>query len=238
MSYAIMRFQKYKIGSLPTIERHHQKREKLKHREHPECEKFNKSFRRNDATLLKNVKTIIQEQEKRTGRKVRKDANVIVEFIFTFSPEAEGTFNIYEWDKMNKKFLFDLFGKENILRYDLEFDEATPHVHAFVCPRNEAGNICFKSYVSNKHDIEDMQSDYAKLMEPFGLQRGKPKNTTKAFHNSLRNYYNEKQAKADEIVAEAEKEALAIIEEAKKKRVIYLKECSEIADNVLDDFAR
>ena len=44
MSYAIMRFEKVKIESLPSKDRHHSKREKLKHREHPECEKFNKTF--------------------------------------------------------------------------------------------------------------------------------------------------------------------------------------------------
>ena len=106
-NYAIMRFQKHKIGDLARAERHHEKRESQKHRVNPHLEKYNKHFKRNGATLNKNVKAIIKEQEKRTGKKVRKDANVVVEFVFTFSPEAEGTFDIYEWDKQNKKFLFD-----------------------------------------------------------------------------------------------------------------------------------
>ena len=73
-------------------------------------------------------------------------------------------------------------------------------------------------------------------MEPFGLQRGKPKDVTKAFHKSLKDYYNERQAEADVIVSEAEKQAIEIIEEAQKKRKKYLKECEEIANSVLDDF--
>lgn len=237
--YAIMRFQKHKIGDLSKLERHHEKRETLKHRANPHLEKYNKHFKRNNTTLLKNVKNIVKEQEKRTNKKVRKDANVIVEFVFTFSPEAEGSFDIYEWDKQNKKFLFDMFGKENILRYDIEFDEATPHVHAFVCPRNSENNICFKSYVSNKHDIEDMQTDYAKLMKPFGLKRGKPKNLTKAFHKPISQFYLEEQKKAEQqandIINRAIAEADEMIKKAIAEREKYLKECHEIAENVFDD---
>lgn len=42
--FCIMRFQKYKVGSVANIERHQKHRDRLKHRKHPERECENKTW--------------------------------------------------------------------------------------------------------------------------------------------------------------------------------------------------
>lgn len=89
-NYCIMRFQKYKVGSVANIERHQQHRERLKHRAHPERESENITWRQSpEKTMTQVIRGVMREQEKQTGKKVRKDAVSLVEFVLTFSPEME-----------------------------------------------------------------------------------------------------------------------------------------------------
>ena len=88
-NYAIMRFQKYKLGSVANIERHQKHRERLRNRKHPEREKENHTWQKDKQTMTRTIKKAIKEQEQATGRKVRKDANVLCELVLTFSPEVE-----------------------------------------------------------------------------------------------------------------------------------------------------
>ena len=219
-----MRFQKHKINTLASAERHHKDREKLKNREHPEREMLNYSWAKNKRTLLQNCKEAKTEQEKRTGRKIRKDANICIEFVMTFSPyedekrkiETDLESRIYfdeelrkAWIKKNLEFIAEKFGKQNILKIAAEADEQTFHIHIFVLPADEKGNINFKAYVQNKHDIEKMQDEYAEKMSVFGLERGKKKALTGAKHKPLSKYYKEQEQAA-------EKNAERIIDEARK----------------------
>ena len=86
-NYAIMRFAKYKVGSVANIERHQKHRERLRNRKHPERESENHTWQRGEQTMTRTIKKAIKEQEQATGRKVRKDANVLCELVLTFSPE-------------------------------------------------------------------------------------------------------------------------------------------------------
>lgn len=88
-NYAIMRFQKYKVGSVANIERHQKHRERLRNRKHPEREKENRTWKKSDKSMTKTIQKAIKEQERASGKKVRKDANVLCEFVLTFSPEME-----------------------------------------------------------------------------------------------------------------------------------------------------
>ena len=50
-NYAIMRFQKYKLGSVANIERHQKHRDRLHNRAHPEREKENISYSQYNETM-------------------------------------------------------------------------------------------------------------------------------------------------------------------------------------------
>lgn len=173
MGYAIMRWGKIKFGGVSGAEQH-QKTELHKNCEHPELIEKNITLKKfKDETLRQTVKRYMIAQQERTGRRVRKDATVLVDFVLTFSPEQLGTFKMTDWYSANIKWLKEEFGKTNLIRVDVHFHESVPHIHAFVLPLDENGNFNFNKHTSHISQLVKMQDRYAKAMEPFGLQRGK-----------------------------------------------------------------
>ena len=183
--YAIMRFQKYKLGSVAKLERHQQHRSHLTNRAHPEEVDKNRTWKRYDETMSKTVRKAIKEQEKNTGRKVRKDANVICEFVLTFSPEMSGQFNMPDWVRANFSWIKKIFGKEKFLRADLNMDQKTPHLHCFVLMTDEQGKFNSSKFFNKKQQLIEMQDSYAADMAQFGLIRGESKEQTGARHQTF-----------------------------------------------------
>lgn len=209
-SYAIMRFQKYKVGSVANIERHQKHRDRLRNRKHPEREKENHTWKRNEQTMTQAIRKAIKEQEKTTGKKVRKDANVLCELVLTFSPEMEHQISLPEWVKENFAWVSDTFGKGKMIRADLNRDETTTHLHCFVIMTDENGRFNSSRFFNKKSQIIELQDSYAKAMAVFGLHRGESKEQTGARHQTLHEW------------RKAECERLE-------------KELAEMADNVLAD---
>lgn len=171
-NYAIMRWGKIKFDGVSKAE-YHQRTELHKNCEHPELREQNFTFRQfEDESLRKTTKRMIEAQQARTGRAVRKDATVMVDFVLTFSPEMVGKVDMGEWFKANVDWLHQEFGAKNLLRLDMHFHESNPHLHAFVAPLDEKGNFNFRKYVKHISQLVGMQDRYAKAMEPFGLERG------------------------------------------------------------------
>ena len=98
-NFAIMRWAKNKFGGIASAE-YHQRTELHKNCEHPELREYNITVKKcEDETLRKSIKKMLIEQQERTGRRVRKDATVMVDFVMTFSPEMIGKVNMDELDK-------------------------------------------------------------------------------------------------------------------------------------------
>ena len=169
-NYAIMRFQKYKLGSVANIERHQKYRERLHNRAHPEREKENISYSQYNETMRKTLKRAIKAQEKATGKKVRKDAVVLTEFVLTFSPEMEDSIDKNEWIKANVKWLCKTFGKEKLLKLFTNADEKTFHIHGYISTFDN-GKFNASKYFGKKSQIIELQDSYAAAMAQFGLIR-------------------------------------------------------------------
>lgn len=192
-SYAVMRFQKYKIKDLGKIERHNNDRKHLKNRQHEELEHLNRTIKHPDKTLTQQIREKIKDIKKETGKTTRKDAAVVAEFVLTFSPER--TEDIMkrkkEWVKANTEWIKETFQSRGakLLRFDFHMDETTPHIHAFIQMTDEKGLFNASKYFGKKRQLEELQTSYAKAMEPFGLERGRSKKETKAKHQTLNEYY-------------------------------------------------
>ena len=184
-NYAIMRFQKYKLGSVANIERHQKYRERLHNRAHPEREKENISYSQFNETMTRTLKKAIKAQEKATGKKVRKDAVVLTEFVLTFSPEMEDKIDKNEWIKANVKWLCKTFGKDKLLKLFTNADEKTFHIHGYICMTDENGKFNASKHFGKKSQIIALQDSYAADMAQFGLIRGESKEITKARHQTL-----------------------------------------------------
>ena len=187
-NYAIMRFAKYKVGSVANIERHQKHRERLRNRKHPEREKENHTWQRGEQTMIQTIRKAIKEQEQTTGRKVRKDANVLCELVLTFSPEMEDKINLVEWVKANFSWVRNTFGKGKMIRADLNRDEQTTHLHCFVIMTDENGKFNSSRFFNKKSQVIALQDSYAEAMSPFGLVRGESKEQTGARHQTLQEW--------------------------------------------------
>ncbi len=191
-NYAIMRFQKYSISSVPKIERHQQSRfHFLKNLPHPERIDEDITWKKHpDKTMSKVIKEMIKNHEQISKRKFRKDGISLVEFVMTFSPEMENSINFAEWHKANLKWLEQQFGKENIIRFDTNNMETTRHGHYFITPVKD-GKFNATFFFGKKSQIVGMQDSYAKAVEQFGLARGESKEITKARHKTIHEWHKE-----------------------------------------------
>ena len=84
-------------------------------------------------------------------RKIRPDAVHCVEFLLTASPEYFRPNNpadyggydptrLDQWKQETVKWLKQEYG-DKIVRAELHLDEATPHIHAFLVPLDERGQL-------------------------------------------------------------------------------------------------
>lgn len=214
--YCIMRFQKYKVGSVANIERHQNHRERLKHRKHPERERENETWVQHPGkTMTQVIRQTIREQQKQTGKKVRKDAVVLVEFVLTFSPEMENRIDFERWHKANIEWLEIRFGKGKIIRYDTNMDETTKHGHYFLLPTDDMGHLNANKYFGKKKQVVELQDSYAEAMQEFGLVRGKSKEQTRENHHSLAEWHKQEEERLLDDMVRIRKE-MDNIEQIKK----------------------
>ena len=126
--------------------------------------------------------------------KIRKDAVVSVEIVLSASPEF---FDSLEKDRenlaVNPVFIawvdksIDWSKKEfgaNLVDLVLHMDESTPHIHLLTVPLID-GRLCAKQVTARKELIR-RQTDYAKAVKEFGLERGEPAIETKRRHLGLK----------------------------------------------------
>jgi hypothetical protein len=136
--------------------------------------------------------------------KTRQDAVKAMEFILTASPEAfprgeNGEFTAdyreSEWVTANLEFMQQQYGP-NLVAFTLHQDEKTPHIHAMVVPVTADHRLCAKE-LFNPKTLRQLQTDYAKAMEPFGLERGVE--GSRAQHVPMKRIYGIQQAQRQQI---------------------------------------
>ena len=134
--------------------------------------------------------------------KIRKNAILAFEVMLTYSRDMENI-DLDKWCDANIKWLNDTFNKDsldkehqNVISAVLHMDETTPHIHAIVIPRDEAGNLNGTYYVENAEKMRALQTSYANYMKDFSLQRGlehsvSSRTAIKDFYASLDKVYKD-----------------------------------------------
>ena len=130
--------------------------------------------RHNEIVDAERAKMEAAGQTKNLPRRLRNDAAIACECIFTFSPEMAGKFDIKEWERANAMFIKREFVSKGAkpIRVDLHMDETTPHLHFVFCPITKEGKISAKEFLGGAKNLSMMQDRYAEAMEQFGLTRG------------------------------------------------------------------
>jgi hypothetical protein len=136
--------------------------------------------------------------------RLRGDAVRAVELVLTASPEGfrrdadgraldvRGT----AWVQDNLDFLRQRFGEKNVVSFTLHQDEITPHIHAVVVPVTDDGRLSSRD-VFSPMSLRQLQTDYAKAMEPHGLERGIKYST--AIHEDVRRHYGAQQMSKEQL---------------------------------------
>ena len=135
------------------------------------------------------------------GKKgIRKDAVKAFRIILSGSNERmkeieQNPQEFQKWKDMNVQFMQEKFGADNLVRMSLHMDETTPHIHAIVVPITKDGRLSAKDFIDGPKGMRDLQTQYAKAMEVFGLSRGKENSTAK--HTDIAEYYGRVNRQAD-----------------------------------------
>ena len=130
---------------------------------------------------------------------VRSNAVHAVEFLLSASPDHfrptnSKQYGAYDpvcleaWVQSNIKWLTAEYG-DRIVRAELHLDEATPHIHAYLVPIDQKGQLNCRGIFGERKNMFALQDSYAAAMEPLGIERGI--RGSKARHTDVDKYYTD-----------------------------------------------
>lgn len=130
-------------------------------------------------------------------RKIRTDAVYCVELLLTASPEYfrpddpthagywdENALN--QWKDANIQWLQEAYG-DRIVRAELHLDEATPHIHAYLVPLDDKGQLRANHFFDGRQKMQAFQDSYHTAMAHLELNRGLK--GSRAQHEEIKDFY-------------------------------------------------
>lgn len=187
MPYAILRFQKRKVGGVAACERHNErKKEAYKSNPDIDMERLKNNYHLVEPpryTYKKEINRMVAE----AGCKVRKDSVLMVETLITASPEFMNSLppeEQKEYFTMALDFIAERVGKQNILSAVVHMDEKTPHMHLCFVPITPDNRLSAKTFLGNQKSLSQWQTDYHERMSSRWneLERGQSSMETKRKH--------------------------------------------------------
>ena len=141
------------------------------------------------------------------GIKIRRSDQIrCEEIVLTASPEwfkrdEQGRaldMSDSPWLKDIRTFLIETFGEKNLIAFQLQQDEKSPHVHAVVVPITADGRLSCKD-VFKPSTLVKYQDKFAEAMKPHGLARGAEHSQAK--HQPMKQMYGQQNKTAAELDA-------------------------------------
>ena len=184
----------------------------------------------------KAITKVTKQIESKTGKKTRKDAVVLLDGLFTASPEFFEGKTTQEIKKYFEDCL-DFYVKEycqgdetRVLNAVIHLDEATPHMQVASIPvyTSESGNrLNAKIIMGNKTDYRKRQDRFFDAVScKYGLERGEP---ASAVNDKVHTTKREWQAATQEETIEKNNKVLA---EQKKEYIDTQKKLQDTADKI------
>ena len=184
----------------------------------------------------KKITKVTKQIESETGKKTRKDAVVLLDGLFTASPEFFEGKTTQEIKKYFEDCL-DFYVKEycqgdetRVLNAVIHLDEATPHMQVASIPvyTSESGNrLNAKIIMGNKTDYRKRQDRFFDAVScKYGLERGEP---ASAVNDKVHTTKREWQAATQEETIEKNNKVLA---EQKKEYIDTQKKLQDTADKI------
>lgn len=122
--------------------------------------------------------------------KRRQDAVLCIEYLITASPEWFKTAPLKDkngyFDKA-VQWLHARHGKDNVVCLNMQLDEKSPHLVAYVVPLTKDGRLSAKEFLGGRKVLSEMQTEFwERVGKPVGLQRGIE--GSKAPHTTAKQY--------------------------------------------------
>lgn len=180
MSYSIIRMQKMKSTAIKGIQFHNQREKESE--TNPD---INKADSHLNYDLINGQKQIdytekinqVIEDNVTSGKKIRKDAVRLAEFLITSDKEFFEKISPQEQKRYFEtahEFLAERYGEKNLIYATVHHDEKTPHMHVGFVPVTEDGRLSAKDFFGQKKQLVSLQDDFNDYLKQndFDLERG------------------------------------------------------------------
>lgn len=102
--------------------------------------------------------------------KLRKGGVIGFELLLSFGTKNfPPDFSMEQWKEQNKQFLYDTFGRENVVSAILHLDEGTPHIHVIIFPI-ENGRLRARAFLPDRQSMRDLHVKYHEYTKECGLE--------------------------------------------------------------------
>ena len=230
MAYAIMRHAKFtsKAQAVKATGHNYRTDEVLnadKEALHPNVEFINVEQR--------SYWDLAEERIAEAGITIRRHDQIrAVEIIFTASPEfferdankRAVDMQDSQWAKDIRTYLVATFGEKNLIAFQIQQDEKSPHAHAVVVPITEDGRLSSRD-VFNPKTLRTYQTKFAEAMKPYGLERGTEH--SQAEHQPMKKMYGQQGQTAAELGAQLGPVSSYQDQQVKRPGVLDLRNLSE-----------
>lgn len=184
MPYAIIRHEKIKtIGNLKASAEH-----TFRERPTDNADASRTHLNEHDGAISSDE--VVQRFQQEFPDKLRKNGVLAVEYLMTASPEwweKASAEQQAEFFKRSREFLYERHGKENVLYTGTQLDESTPHMVAYVLPRDNKGRMNAAHFLDGRKKLSECQDIYAEKVKSLGLERGIEGSTAK--HERVKRHY-------------------------------------------------
>jgi hypothetical protein len=180
MSYSIIRMQKMKSTAIKGIQFHNQREKESE--TNPD---INKADSHLNYDLINGQRQIdytdkinqVIEDNVTSGKKIRKDAVRLAEFLITSDKEFFEKISPKEQKRYFEtahEFLADRYGEKNLIYATVHHDEKTPHMHVGFVPVTEDDRLSAKDFFGQKKQLVSLQDDFNDYLKQndFDLERG------------------------------------------------------------------
>ena len=121
----------------------------------------------NDLIGPQNVKQGMAAFEKALPEKIRKNAVQCVEYLVTSSPGAFENRAADQEAYLNEalRWIQERHGKDNVIAAIIHRDEKTPHLSAYVVPKDpDTGRLNCRRFLGGAKALNEMQTDFARVV--------------------------------------------------------------------------
>lgn len=190
----------------------------------PERTALNYNLRQND--VRQEVRLAIAQHEETSGKGIRKDANVLCDWVVTLPQDCPRD-RSRDFFESVAQFMEGRYGKGNVLGCYVHMDETTPHAHIPILPMRDGKLVASK--VVNRADLKSFHGDLGKAVDEalgmhVSIELSEEQNLNKVLHDadSQEQFQKAKDAARAEIdgeIRDAEQRLECLRREVEKKEL-------------------